>query len=104
MGFFDKIFGASKDLAQDSKQNLAHDSAHLQNLAKDLPKDSSRDSRESSVDSIDLAHDSPKTRTPRKSTANLNIPTPSQSELQKWVDEWHKGQTMENYRKQECAK
>lgn len=36
MGLFDKIFGTSKDLAQDSKQNLA----------KDSPKDSSRDSRD----------------------------------------------------------
>ncbi|MGX2983695.1 hypothetical protein [Helicobacter sp. 23-1045] len=39
----------------------------------------------------------------RISTANLNIPTPNQSELQKWVNEWHKGQTMENYREQESS-
>ena len=85
MGFFDKIFGASKDLAQDSKQNLAHDSAHLQNLAKD----SANDSRESSVDlAVDSKQNTTKPRKIHKSTANLNIPTPSQSELQKWIGKW----------------
>ena len=100
MGFFDKIFGVNKDSVQDSKQ----DSPHLQNLAKDSPKDSAHNSRESSVDlPKDSKQNTPKPRTPRKSTANLNIPTPTQSEMQKWVDEWHKGQAMENYRKQESA-
>lgn len=89
MGFFDKIFGESKDLAQDSKQNLAHDSTHLQNLAKDLPKDSSHDLRESSVDlAVDSKQNTTKPRKIRKSTANLNIPTPNQSELQKWIGKW----------------
>mgnify|MGYP006934593783 CR=1 FL=1 len=40
MGLFDKIFGASKDSAQDSKQ----DSPHLQNLAKDSAHDLRKDS------------------------------------------------------------
>ncbi|MGX3097833.1 hypothetical protein [Helicobacter sp. 23-1046] len=45
MGFFDKIFGASKDLAQNSKQDLPH----LQNVAKDSPKDSAHDLRKDSL-------------------------------------------------------
>ena len=97
MGFFDKIFGVNKDLAQDSTKDSTQDS---------------HDSRESIIDSAqNLAQDSPqdsstkdsKSRTPRKNSANPNIPTPNQNELQKWVDEWHKGQAMENYRQQESA-
>ena len=37
-----------------------------------------------------------KPNAPRKSTANLNIPTPTQSEIEKWLGQWHKGQAMEN--------
>ena len=89
MGILNKIFGVSKDLAQDSVQDSKQDSPHLQNLAKDSPQDSKSNTT--------------KPRATRKSNANLNIPTPNQSEMQKWVDEWHKGQAMENYRNQESA-
>ena len=84
MGILNKIFGANKDSVQDSKQ----DSPHLQNLAKDSPKDS-HDSRESSVDSPkDSKPNTTKPRATRKSNANLNIPTPNQSEMQKWIGKW----------------
>ena len=84
MGFFDKIFGnrsesnKSKDLAQDSKSNIAQNSAKV-----------SHDSRESIINSAkDSAQNTTKPRKVRKNYANLNIATPCKDEMQKWINLW----------------
>lgn len=92
MGLLDKIFGA-KDEPQASKEKRTQmqNSTQALNLAEQNLGAKTAQSLET------------KAHTPRKSTANLNIPTPTQSELEKWLGQWHKGQAMENYRTQESA-
>lgn len=55
-----------------------------------------------SVSAVNSAQEgkAPKERKARKMNANLNITTPCQSELEKWLKEWDK---LENYRNQESA-
>lgn len=92
MGLLDKIFGA-KDEPQASKEKgtQMQNSAQVLNLA------------EQNLGAKTAQSLKAKPNAPRKSTANLNIPTPTQSEIEKWLGQWHKGQAMENYRTQESA-
>lgn len=92
MGLLDKIFGAKDEpQASNEKGTQMQNSAQALNLAGQNLGAKTAQSLET------------KARTPRKSTANLNIPTPTQSEIEKWLGQWHKGQAMENYRTQENA-
>ena len=95
MGILDKIFGA-KDEPQASKekgvqmQNAAQNNATRaqdKNLARAL--NSAQNSENSNAKTPQtLETKATKPRRKRKSTADLNIATPCQSELEKWLGLW----------------
>lgn len=82
MGILDKIFGA-KDEPQASKEK----GVQMQNAAQVL-NSAGQNVNLGAKTPQSLETNAPKPRKVRKSTANLNIATPSQSELEKWLGLW----------------